>query len=124
MAAHVDGEPIHRRTFHKAWTAAREKAELPDQIPHDMHRSAVRNLERAGIPRKVAMQKVGHSTESIYRRYHIVAELDIHEADLAKKCRGRGSNPHGLFRTQDFKSVRGRSWDHAESFENSRELVV
>jgi hypothetical protein len=45
-----------------------------------MRRSAVRNLERAGIPRKVAMQMVVHRTERIYRRYHIVAEADIHEA--------------------------------------------
>jgi hypothetical protein len=36
--------------------------------------------ERATIPRKVAMQMVGHRTESIYRRYHIVAEADIHAA--------------------------------------------
>jgi len=43
-------ETSHHRTFHKAWTAAREKAELRDQIPHDVRRSAVRNLERAGIP--------------------------------------------------------------------------
>jgi integrase len=80
LVFHVDGEQIHRRTFHKAWTAARDKAELPGQIPHDLRRSAVRNLERAGIPRKVAMQMVGHRTESIYRRYHIVAESDIHDA--------------------------------------------
>lgn len=80
LVFHDGGEPIHRRAFHKAWTAAREKAQMPDSIPHDMRRSAVRNLERAGIPRKVAMQMVGHRTESIYRRYHIVAESDIHDA--------------------------------------------
>jgi integrase len=80
LVFHVDGQAIHRRAFHTAWTAAREEAQLPKQIPHDMRRSAVRNLERAGIPRRVAMQMVGHRTESIYQRYHIVAESDIHEA--------------------------------------------
>ena len=29
---------------------------------------------------EVEMQMVGHRTESVYRRYHIVAEADIHDA--------------------------------------------
>ena len=33
---------------------------------------AVRNLERAGVPRSSAMAMVGHKTEAIYRRYAIV----------------------------------------------------
>jgi len=37
---------------------------------HDLHRSAIRNLERAGIPRKMAIS--GHKTENIFRRYEIV----------------------------------------------------
>jgi hypothetical protein len=40
------------------------------------------------------------------------------------ECRGRGSNPHVPFGTQDFKSFRGRFQDHAESFENSHEHLV
>ncbi len=39
----------------------------------------MRNLERAGVPRSVAMQLVGHKTESIYRRYAIVAEADLRD---------------------------------------------
>ena len=77
---HVGGTAIPTRGFHKAWTTACTAAKMDGRIPHDMRRSAVRNLERASIPRKVAMQMVGHRTESIYRRYHIVAEADIHEA--------------------------------------------
>lgn len=80
LVFHDDGQPIAARAFHKAWTAATTAAKLAGRIPHDMRRSAVRNLERAAIPRKVAMQMVGHRTESIYRRYHIVAEADIHDA--------------------------------------------
>jgi hypothetical protein len=42
-----------------------------------LRRSAVRNLERAGVPRATAMKLVGHKTEAIYRRYAIVVESDL-----------------------------------------------
>ena len=63
-----------------AWTTACDTAGLTGRLAHDMRRSAVRNMERLSVPRKVAMQMVGHKTESIYRRYHIVAESDIRAA--------------------------------------------
>jgi Asparaginase len=44
--------------------------------------AAVRALERAGVPRSVAMQMVGHKTEAIYRRYAIVNDADLRAAAL------------------------------------------
>jgi integrase len=60
-------------------TACR-KAGRPALLPHDLRRSAVRNLERAGVSRSVAMKLTGHKTEAVYRRYAIVAENDLREA--------------------------------------------
>jgi integrase len=72
------GEP--RRGFRKAWATACRAAGVPGRIPHDFRRTAVRNLERSGVPRSVAMKITGHKTESVYRRYAIVSDADLQEA--------------------------------------------
>lgn len=56
-----------------ACIAARFRTRLVD----DFRRTAVRNLERAGVSRSVAMKLTGHKTESVYRRYAIVSEADL-----------------------------------------------
>ena len=73
-------EPKPIKSFMKAFTTACRKAGYPGRIPHDMRRSAVRNLERAGVPRSVAMRMVGHKTESVYRRYAITDDRDLRVA--------------------------------------------
>jgi hypothetical protein len=45
-----------------------------------LRRTAVRNLEIAGVPRTAAMKMVCHKTESIYRRYAIVYEAMMQSA--------------------------------------------
>ena len=52
------------------------------RIPHDFRRTAVRNLERAGVPRSAAMELVGHKTMSIYSRYAICDESMLKDAGV------------------------------------------
>jgi len=76
---HRNGAGIGNRGLRLAWMRALKAAKLEGRIPHDFRRTAVRNLERAGVPRSVAMKLTGHRTESVYRRYAIVAEADVAE---------------------------------------------
>ena len=66
--------------FRAAWTAATTAAGCPGRIPHDFRRTAVRNLIRAGVSEKTAMQLTGHKTRAVFDRYDIVDERDLREA--------------------------------------------
>ena len=57
--------------FRKAWKSAVKKAGVPHRLFHDLRRSAVKNLDEAGISRDVAMAISGHKTQAMYSRYNI-----------------------------------------------------
>jgi integrase len=50
--------------FRKRWACACKAAGVPSRLLHDFRRTAVRNLERAGVPRSAAMRLTGHKTEA------------------------------------------------------------
>jgi len=77
---HRDGLPI--KSYRRAWLTAVKQAGCPGRIPHDFCRTAVRNLERAGVPRSTAMKMVGHKTQAIYSRYTIADESMLRQGGV------------------------------------------
>lgn len=67
-------------SFKRAWQLACRAAGVPGKKVHDLRRTAVRDLDRAGVSRTVAMKMVGHRTESMYNRYNITSDGDLKEA--------------------------------------------
>jgi len=74
-----DGTPIG--DFRKRWISAVKAAGLPAGTRfHDLRRSAIRGLVRAGVPEATAMRISGHRTRSTFERYNIVKTEDTREA--------------------------------------------
>lgn len=89
-----DDSPVFDTTnFRKQWNRACVKIGLGTQtgaqwyhykgiIPHDLRRSAIRNLIRAGVDQVTAMSISGHRTVSTFQRYNIV---DVEDKKSAMK---------------------------------------
>lgn len=75
---HRDRQPIG--DFRKAWASACKAAGVAGRLFHDMRRSVLRTMIRAGVPEAVAMRIGGHKTRAAFGRYNIASKPDIREA--------------------------------------------
>jgi integrase len=83
-ASHVfldsKGKRLAYHMMRKDWDAAGVRAGLPGLLFHDLRRSAVRNLRRAGVSETVAREISGHRTAAVFARYNITDFEDLKEA--------------------------------------------
>ena len=93
---HRNGKRIPTATWQVHWTKARERAGRLHILLHDARRTVVRNLIRAGVRERVAMEMTGHVSRRIFDRYHIIREDDLEEAGQklkdyldTKECEGK-----------------------------------
>jgi len=68
------------KTFRASWDLACARAGVPGLLFHDLRRTAVRNLRRAGVAESVIMKITGDRTRAVFERYNITDQTDTQEA--------------------------------------------
>jgi integrase len=76
------------------------------RIFHDFRRSAARDMIRAGVPQRIAVDVTGHRTQSMFQRYNISDTDDLRETLLKTS----------LYRDEQQKKVRAVSGTGRETY--------
>jgi integrase len=87
------GHRMDRTALQKAWRRACAGAGVPGRpLIHDLRRTAIRDMRRAGVPLAVAMTAVGHRSLTVHQGYSVVARED-QEDGLARLEALRSGEP-------------------------------
>jgi len=71
------GRRMDRTSLQKAWRRASIAAGCPKALIHDLRRTMVRDMRRAGVALAVAMGTVGHRSLSVHQGYSTVSAEDF-----------------------------------------------
>jgi hypothetical protein len=64
----------------KTCPTCKKQAVYSGRIFHDLRRSAIRNMIKAGVAPQIAKKVSGHKTDSVFQRYNIITTDDVRDA--------------------------------------------
>jgi integrase len=73
------------KDFRMSWNLACQSAGVPGLLFHDLRRTAVRNLRRAGVAESVIMKITGHRTRGVFDRYNITDQSTLEAGKMAEE---------------------------------------